>query len=181
MNHWSEQRTDLKASLEHLKKYLRLYFLSHPPMELQPGDWAAWVDWNLPDINHAIDHIITDHEDDSERLQELEGIVDRTEFRDKLSSQAEVSAKSDFYLQSAQQNGHERDCLFQALKHSTFYCSCPDGRMGEPPSAHGGQCSYRHAMFHLGAAAKTMEPLRAWLEIQCPELSLETTIPQEKP
>lgn len=122
------------------------------------------------------------------RLGDLNGCWRRTECIDAMghikalqASVDELKAKLAFSLQSAQQNGHERDCLFQALKNSTFYCDCPgEGRIGQPIEKHSGQCKYRHAVFHLQAAAKTMDPLRDWLKVEFPELSLETTSLKEK-
>lgn len=70
MNHWSGQRTDLKASLEHLKEYLGDYLRTRGPIDQPEPLWAAWVDWHLPELHHAIDHIITDHCPDEHELSE---------------------------------------------------------------------------------------------------------------
>ena len=53
---------NLKNDLEHFKGWLHDYLLKHDYHEAIWGpDWNIWVDWHMTEINHAIDHLITDH------------------------------------------------------------------------------------------------------------------------
>lgn len=44
--------------LEHVKTWLGVELLNRKPADVSPAEWLAWVEWNLPDFQHAIDHAI---------------------------------------------------------------------------------------------------------------------------
>lgn len=52
---------NIKASLVFFKGWIGRFLLDKRPMDVAPAEWVAWIEWNVPDIHHAIDHIIVDH------------------------------------------------------------------------------------------------------------------------
>jgi hypothetical protein len=53
--------SDLKYSLQFLKGWIGRYLVQSRPVDLEPAEWMQYIEWHLPEIHHAIDHVIVDH------------------------------------------------------------------------------------------------------------------------
>ena len=48
------------SQLEHVKKWIVRYLKDRPFDPEIWSSWDSWVDWNVDEIQHAIDHAISD-------------------------------------------------------------------------------------------------------------------------